>query len=56
MKPDFWLGYLMGITMVLSISANFQRGGHDNDDIWDPNFPKNWKNDNNKGRPPNKEL
>ena len=42
--------------MVVPISANFQGGGHGNDVIWDPNIPQNWKNDNNKGRPPNKEL
>jgi len=46
----------MGITMVVSISANFQRGGHGNDIIWDPNIPQNWKNYNNKARKPNKEL
>ena len=33
--------------MVVSISANLQKGGHGNDIIWDPNIPQNWKNDNN---------
>ena len=56
MKPDFWVDYLMGISMVVSISPNFQGGGRGDDVIRDRNIPQNSVNDNNKRRTPNREL
>ena len=40
MKSDFWVDYLMGSSMVASISRNPHGGGHGIDVIRDLNIPQ----------------